>query len=205
MQIAVLTFDGFNELDSFVAAAIINRMKPFGWAAHITSPTERVTSMNGVTVERQRPLEFASEADAVIIGSGIKTREIAADQNLMARIKIDPARQLIGAQCSGTLLLAKLGLIGDLPACTDLTSKPWVIEAGVNVIDAPFFASGNVATAGGCLASQYLATWVIARLASMNDAGEAMHYVAPVGEKARYVEQAKSVVEPFIIQASAAA
>jgi transcriptional regulator GlxA family with amidase domain len=205
MQIAVLTFDGFNELDSFVAAAIINRMKPFGWAAHITSPTERVTSMNGVTVERQRPLEFASEADAVIIGSGIKTREIAADANLMARIKIDPARQLIGAQCSGTLLLAKLGLIGDLPACTDLTSKPWVIEAGVNVIDAPFFASGNVATAGGCLASQYLATWVIARLASMRDAGEAMHYVAPVGEKARYVEQTKSVVEPFIIQASAAA
>lgn len=205
MQIAVLTFDGFNELDSFVAAAIINRMKPYGWAAHITSPTERVTSMNGVTVERQRPLEFASEADAVIIGSGIKTREIAADENLMSRIKIDPARQLIGAQCSGTLLLAKLGLIGDLPACTDLTSKPWVIEAGVNVIDAPFFASGNVATAGGCLASQYLATWVIARLASMRDAGEAMHYVAPVGEKARYVEQAKSVVEPFIIQASAAA
>lgn len=205
MQIAVLTFDGFNELDSFVAAAIINRMKPYGWAAHITSPTERVTSMNGVTVERQRPLEFASEADAVIIGSGIKTREIAADENLMSRIKIDPARQLIGAQCSGTLLLAKLGLIGDLPACTDLTSKPWVIEAGVNVIDAPFFASGNVATAGGCLASQYLATWVIARLASMRDAGEAMHYVAPVGEKARYVEQTKSVVEPFIIQASAAA
>lgn len=106
MQIAVLTFDGFNELDSFVAAAIINRMKPYGWAAHITSPTERVTSMNGVVVERQRPLEFASEADAVIIGSGIKTREIAADENLMARIKVDPARQLIGAQCSGTLLLA---------------------------------------------------------------------------------------------------
>ncbi len=205
MQIAVLTFDGFNELDSFVAAAIINRMKGHGWAAHITSPTERVTSMNGVTVERQRPLEFASEADAVIIGSGIKTREIAADENLMARIQIDPARQLIGAQCSGTLLLAKLGLIGDLPACTDLTSKPWVIEAGVNVIDAPFFASGNVATAGGCLASQYLATWIIARLASMRDAGEAMHYVAPVGEKARYVEQTKSVVEPFILQASAAA
>lgn len=80
-----------------------------------------------------------------------------------------------------------------------------MIEAGVNVIDAPFFASGNVATAGGCLASQYLATWVIARLASMRDAGEAMHYVAPVGEKAGYVEQAKSVVEPFIIQASVVA
>jgi hypothetical protein len=39
VQIAVLTFDGFNELDSFVAAAILNRMKAKGWAAHITCPT----------------------------------------------------------------------------------------------------------------------------------------------------------------------
>ncbi len=205
MQIAVLTFEGFNELDSFVAAAILNRMRAHGWAAHITSPTEQVTSMNGVTIQRQKPLEFATEADAVLIGSGIKTREIAADADLLGRIKLDPTRQLIGAQCSGTLVLAKLGLIGDLPACTDLTTKPWVIEAGVKVIDAPFVAHGNVATAGGCLASQYLATWIIARGASMRDAEEAMHYVAPVGEKARYVDQAVSVVAPFITPEAAIA
>jgi transcriptional regulator GlxA family with amidase domain len=205
MQIAVLTFEGFNELDSFVAAAILNRMKAKGWAAHITSPTEQVTSMNGVTVKRQKPLEFAAEADAVLIGSGIRTREIAADPALLSRIRLDPSRQLIGAQCSGTLLLAKLGLIGDLPACTDLTTKPWVIEAGVQVIDAPFVAHGNVATAGGCLASQYLATWMIARGASTRDAEEAMHYVAPVGEKARTVEHALAVVAPFLPEADALA
>nr|AIA17517.1 Putative amidotransferase [uncultured bacterium] len=198
MQIAVLTFDGFNELDSFVAAAILNRMKAKGWAAHITSSTPAVTSMNGVTVQRQKPLEFASEADAVLIGSGLKTRDIAANADLLARIKLDPSNQLIGAQCSGTLLLAKLGLIGELPACTDLTTKPWVIDAGVNVIDAPFVAHGNVATAGGCLASQYLATWIIARGASIEDATEAMHYVAPVGEKNLYISQALSVVIPFL-------
>jgi len=198
MQVAVLTFDGFNELDSFVAAAIINRMKAFGWAAYIAAPSEQVTSMNGLTIQRQKPLEFAAEADAVLIGSGSMTREIARDAALLARIRLDPARQLIGAQCSGTLLLAKLGLVGGLPACTDLTTRPWVIEAGVDVLDAPFVAHGNVATAGGCLASQYLATWIIARGASMGAAQEALHYVAPVGEKAPYVERAVSVVAPFI-------
>lgn len=202
MQIAILTFDGYNELDSFIAAGILNRMRGQGWTAHITAPTEEVTSMNGVTVRRQRPLEFAFEADAVLIGSGIKTREIAANADLLARMKLDPSRQLIAAQCSGTLLLAKLGLIGNLPACTDLTTKPWVVEAGVKVIDAPFIAHGNVATAGGCLASQYLATWMIARGASMQDAEEAMHYVAPVGEKALYVDWATKVVSPFIAEES---
>lgn len=198
MKIAVLTFDGFNELDSFIAAGILNRMKPKGWAAYITSPTEQVTSMNGVTVTRQRPLSFAKDADAVIIGSGIKTREIASDPDLLRQLELDPKRQLIAAQCSGTLVLAKLGLIGDLPACTDLTTKPWVIEAGVRVIDAPFVAHGNVATAGGCLSSQYLATWMIARGASWQDAADAMHYVAPVGEKEQWIERASAAVGKFL-------
>ncbi|UNU41904.1 AraC family transcriptional regulator [Sphingopyxis sp. YF1] len=198
MQIAVLTFDGFNELDSFVAAAILNRLRERGWEAHITSPTPQVTSMNGATIERQRSLDFATDADAVIIGSGIRTREIAADAALLGAIRLDPERQLIGAQCSGTLLLAKLGLIGDLPACTDLTTRPWVIEAGVEVLDAPFVAHGNVATAGGCLASQYLAAWIIARLAGPREAEAALHYVAPVGEKAVYVDRAMAAVRPFL-------
>ena len=204
MQIAVLTFDGFNELDSFIAAAILNRVKAKGWKAHITSPSAEVTSMNGITVQRQQPLEFAREADAVIIGSGVKTREIVADAALLSRIALDPSRQLIAAQCSGTLILAKLGLIGDLPACTDLTTKPWVIEAGVRVLDAPFVAHGNVATAGGCLSSQYLAAWMIARGGSIEDMQAAIHYVAPVGEKAETVERVMSVIAPFLAPARAA-
>lgn len=198
MQIAILTFEGFNELDSFIAAAILNRMRPHGWKAYITSPAAQVTSMNGVTVTAEKPLSFAGQADAVIIGSGVRTRDIAVDADLLAQIQLDPARQFIGAQCSGTLLLAKLGLIGDLPACTDLTTKPWVVEAGVNVIDSPFFASGNIATAGGCLASQYLATWMILRGGTRTDAEAALHYVAPVGEKEDYVRHALAVVEPYV-------
>ncbi len=129
---------------------------------------------------------------------------LSADAALLARIVLDPTRQLIGAQCSGTLLLAKLGLIGGLPACTDLTTKPWVIEAGVEVLDAPFIAHGNVATAGGCFASQYLATWLIARLATITDAREAIHYVAPVSEKEAYIAQALAAVTPFLSLSEAA-
>ncbi len=150
MNIAILTFDGFNELDSLIALGILNRVKRAGWNVRLACPAPEVTSMNGVTVRAQTTLEDAANADAVIIGSGMKTRDVAADPALMARIRLDPARQLIAAQCSGTLLLAKLGLLGAVPACTDLTTKPWVIEAGVEVLNQPFFAQGNVATAGGC-------------------------------------------------------
>lgn len=59
-------------------------------------------------------------------------------------------------------------LLEDDPACTDLLTKPWVQEAGVEVLNQPFYADGNVATAGGCLSSQYLAAWVIARFGGID-------------------------------------
>lgn len=196
MHIAILTFEGFNELDSLIALGILNRIKTPGWRVTLSCPAASVTSMNGVTVHAQSSLEEACTADAVIVGSGMRTREIVDSPELMARLQLDPARQLIGAQCSGTLILAKLGLLGGVPACTDLTTKPWVQEAGIEVINRPFYAQGNVATAGGCLASQYLAGWIIARLEGEEAARNALHYVAPVGEKEEYVARAMGNIVP---------
>lgn len=198
MHIAILTFEGFNELDSLIAYAILNRIHRPDWRVSIASPAARVTSMNGLVIDSQIDLQQACAADAVIVGSGMRTREVVADEALMAQLRLDPARQLLAAQCSGTLLLAKLGLLDGVAACTDLTSKPWVQEAGVRVLDQPLFARGNVATAGGCLASTYLAAWVIVRLLGLDEARQALYYVAPVGEKAQYLAGAMAAVGPYL-------
>lgn len=198
MHIAILTFDGFNELDSLVALGILNRVKKPGWRVSIACPAAHVTSMNGVVLEAQSSLADAAAADAVLIGSGLKTRDVVADAALMAQLRLDPKRQLLGAQCSGTLVLAKLGLLDAVPACTDLITKPWVQEAGVEVLNQPFFARDNIATAGGCLGSQYLASWVIARLEGIPAARDAMHYVAPVGEKDEYIARMLRNVTPYL-------
>ncbi|MEU8758956.1 DJ-1/PfpI family protein [Streptomyces sp. NPDC048659] len=194
MRVAVVTFDGFNELDSFIAAALINRCRADGLEAFITTPTPVVTSMNGVEVTGQRPMEFLTEADVVLIGSGVKAREVVADDRLVSRLRLDPARQLIGAQCSGALVLARLGLLGSMPVCTDVKSRPFVEALGVTVLDAPFHAEGNIATAGGCLASQYLATWVVTRTLGEDAARDVVDYVAPVGENRETVERALRAV-----------
>ncbi|UTH30234.1 DJ-1/PfpI family protein [Ectopseudomonas hydrolytica] len=198
MHIAILTFEGFNELDSLIAFAILNRIRRPDWRVSIASPAARVTSMNGLVIDSQIDLQQACAADAVIVGSGMRTREVVVDEALMAQLRLDPARQLLAAQCSGTLVLARLGLLDGVAACTDLTSKPWVQEAGVQVLDQPLFARGNVATAGGCLASTYLAAWVIARLVGLDEARQALHYVAPVGEKAQYLAAAMAAIGPYL-------
>ena len=199
MHIAILTFEGYNELDSLIALGVLNRIRSDDWRVTIATPTARVTSMNGVTVEQMTSLEEAVEADAVIVGSGIATREVVETPAIMQILGgLDPGRQLIAAQCSGALILAKLGLLRDVPACTDLVTKPWVIAAGVRVLNQPFFAKGNIATAGGCLASQYLAAWVITRLLGRDEAVGALHYVAPVGEKQDYIDRAWRNIEPYL-------
>jgi hypothetical protein len=86
--------------------------------------------------------------------------------------ELDPSRQLIGAQCSGTLMLARLGLLKAVPACTDLSTKPWVLEAGVKVLNQPSHAAGNLATT-------------------------AIDCVAPVGEKEQYVKRALANIAPY--------
>ena len=208
MHIAILTFDAFNDLDSLVAFAMLNRIALLGdadWRVRIASPTPRVTSMNGLTIDAHEDLSRIGDADAVLVGSGMKTRDVAANPAIMGQLRLNPARQLLAAQCSGTYLLGQLGVLNGVPACTDLTSKPWVVASGVDVVNQPFAARGNVATAGGCMAAQYLVTWLVARLKGIDAAREVLHYFAPVGEKDIYVERALAHVVPTLAPEALAA
>jgi len=199
MKIAIVTFDGFNEIDSILAAHILNRVESPGWKAEITASTETVISMNGVVISAQRPLEFVSDADAVVFGSGRETRQVIEEPSIMSRIKLSPEHQLVASQCSGALVLARLKLLRDMPACTDAWTKPELEAAGVKVLERPFYAEGNIATAGGCLSAQYLATWIIWRLIGKEAAIEALNYVVPVGEQQEYISRAIDAVAPYVI------
>ncbi len=197
MNIAILTFEGFNEIDSFVSHHILTRVDAKDWNVAIACPSETVTSTGGVRVFAQHPLEFANDANAVLFGGSPRSRQIVEDRAIMSRLKLDPKRQLIGSQCAGAWFLAKLGLLENRPVCTSLASRAGIEALGIRVLDQPFVAGGNVASAGGCLASPYLAAWVIARLLGREAAESALRIVAPVGQKSQYVASVLEVVSPF--------
>ena len=196
MRIAIATFEGFNEIDSFVALNILNRVRRDNWKAEIVAPSEYVTSMNGVVIKSQQPFSFINQADAVLFGSGTMTRTVAKDKALMSQINLDPSRQLIGSQCSGALILKQLGLVENTLVCTDSTTAPWLIEAGAQVIKKAFSVEGNIATAGGCLSSQYLAAWIIHRQLGSKVMTEILSSVAPVGEENSFTQHILSVTQP---------
>jgi putative intracellular protease/amidase len=225
MHIALLTFDGFPELDVFVALGLLNRIQRPGWRVSIAAPAASVTSRHGHVVAAPTRLDELARADAVLVTGGpapvglapgptpdptpgcVPSR--APDTEAIHGLRLDPTRQLVGAQGAGTLLLARLGLLGGVhgavPGCTDAATRSEVEDAGVEVLDMPFYAQGGIATASGGLASAYLAAWVIARTEGADVAREALRAIAPLGEEASFADRAMAHVTPCLPIAGAAA
>jgi len=193
MKIAIVTLEGFNELDSFVALSILNRAKGDGVHAEIVGAGKTVTSMNGVCVSVQKPLSFAQDADAVLLGSGIYSRDHINDPEIMKHLSLDPSRQLIGAQCSGVLFLYRMGL---LPATvtTDNKTRPLIARTDAVIEDRPLVAQGNIVTSGGCLSSSYLAGWFLAKAVGLEKAISILETVAPVGQQSQFAKQAREII-----------
>jgi len=161
---------------------MLNRVRVDGWSVKILGDSEVHISATGMPVQPHGRIEEANDADAVIFISGQGTRDRILDEAWLSKFDLNPGRQLIGSICSGALILAKLGLLEGRRATTYPTTKNLLESLGVNVVEEPFIASGNVATAGGCLAQQYLVRWVVEHLADAEWADLIVRSIQPVGE-----------------------
>lgn len=205
MQIAVVAYDGFNELDVFANLHMlgrVSRVRPGAESSvQLAGQGARLRSMYGVEVACTRTLAFAREADVVVIGSG-GTQAALRDAAFMAELRLDPCRQLIASQCSGALILHQLGLLAGAPACTDATYRPQLEAAGVRVLDQAFFARDNVATVGGCFAAAQLSAWVLWRMFDRATAEATLRSLAPVGREAAFSSSVLDAVAPYVAPAA---
>lgn len=186
-QVDILTLDGFNEIDSFVALNILNRADKV--RAELVSMSDTAKSMNGVVVSTEDKFNGLSSADAVLVGSGINSRQYAADPLFLQRLRLDPQAQLIGSQCSGALILHAKGLLPKMAVSTDDATRPALERMGAMVSRQSFTCHDRVATAGGCLSSIVLSAWVLTELLGERSAKAALRQVAPIGNKDEFVEE----------------
>jgi putative intracellular protease/amidase len=182
MKIGIVIFDQFTDIDLFLMWDLFNRVRLPGWDVRILGEHSQHVSATGLTTATHGKLEEANEADAVLFVSGQGTRAKMIDRDWLSRFHLDPERQVIGSICSGALLLGALGLLKEKTATTYPTVKPVLESLGVMVEEKPFIAHGNIATAGGCLAVQYLAGWVIEKKADRSWRDLILKSIQPVGE-----------------------
>jgi transcriptional regulator GlxA family with amidase domain len=171
MHVVIVAFDGFTDIDLFMPWDLFNRVQDpvyaaytGSWRVSICADAPQVSSYSGLRIDVHGPLSWARDSDAVFFVSGPGSRKKLADAPFLNELRLDPSRQMIAGIDSGVLLLAKLGLLEGLSATTYPSVFPELEAMGIRAEHRAMVVHGNIATGGGCPATQDLAGWIVERL-----------------------------------------
>jgi transcriptional regulator GlxA family with amidase domain len=181
MRIALITFDGFTDIDVVLPWDLLHRAREPSWEVRILGTSDHHVSATGLPIPTHGRLEDAADADVVLVSSGAGARLLATEPHEVHRLGLDESRQMIGSMCSGALVLAAAGLLQGRTATTYPTAVEDLRAFGVDVVEKPFVRHGNVATAAGCLAAQDLVGWVIETHLGAERRNEVLRSIQPVG------------------------
>jgi transcriptional regulator GlxA family with amidase domain len=188
MHIAIVAFEGFTDIDLVMPWDLFHRVKDpeyanftGPWRVSVCANSREICSYSGLSIRTHGPLSWAREAEAVFLVSGPGSRKALNEPAFIEELRLDPSRQIIAAIDSGVLILAKLGLLKGLTATTYPSVFPELEAMGIKAEHMPLVVHGNIATGGGCLATQDLAAWIVGRLAGPEAARAILDSVAKVG------------------------
>jgi transcriptional regulator GlxA family with amidase domain len=184
MNIGIVVFDGFTDLDFYLPWDLLNRVRLMKlaqeWNVLILGDQPQFKSAAGLPLVSNKPYEFANQCDAVLFCSGPQTRTLIKDQKFLGQFHLDSSKQVIAAIDSGSLLLAALGLLNGTKATTYPTAFTELESLGAIPVKASFVEDKGVATASRCLSGDRLALWMIERLAGKSVADQVFETVRPL-------------------------
>src|SRR6059058_3322936 len=173
--IDIVLFDGVDELDAVGPLEVLRGAAAQGadLAVRLVTRTQplEVTGNHGLRLAADAVYEPG--ADVLLVpGGGWIAR---ADQGAWAEAErgdwlplIKAAAEsgvLLAGVCTGVMLLARAGIVGDRPATTHQGAKPDLEAAGVKVLDERVVDAGGLVTAGGVTSGIDLGLHLVERLA----------------------------------------
>ena len=193
MQIDIVLYDGFDELDGLAPYEVFRSAAAFG--ADIRADlvgahgAATITGNHGARLIVDRGPSDA--CDMVLVpGGGWNTRsDIGAWGEaqrgvLPARIAaLHAAGKTVASVCTGGMLLVAAGLVQGRPATTHHSALEDLRASGANVIDARVVDDGDVITAGGVTSGIDLALLIVERHAGRDIADRVareIEYTSPV-------------------------
>lgn len=183
MKVVIVAFDGFTDIDVFLPWDLLNRVKlrHADWQVKIIGSKATHRSVCGIELPMQGDLTECATADVVFFASGPGTRAIIKDPEQLKQYQLNADTQLICSMCSGSLILAALGLLDGQKATTYPTSAEILRTYNVEVVELPLVVNGNIATAAGCLAAISLVSWIIDTKLNVQIREDVIASVQPVG------------------------
>ncbi len=202
MRIDILVFDGFDELDVIGPFEVLQNAAAAGAdfsTRLVTRQTiEAVTASHGLTI---RPhATFAPGADIVLVpGGSWVTRsdvgvwgEVQRGEWLPLLAQSAEEGALMASVCTGAMLLAYAGVIGQRRAGTHHSAWDDLAATGATVVRDRVVDDGTLITAGGVTSGIDLALWVVERFVSPALADH-------VADQMEYLRRSRPVTAPPLL------
>ncbi|RBI63204.1 DJ-1/PfpI family protein [halophilic archaeon] len=174
MKVAILLYEGFDELDAIGPFEVLENAANVGADCRTSLCTlddrERVAASHGLGVEVDDRLDDLSPDLLVVPGGGWNDRSEAgawteAEQGAVpdAVAAANDAGTTVASVCTGAMLLARAGLLDGRPAATHASALDDLRASDAEVVDARVVDDGDVLTAGGVTSGLDLALHLVER------------------------------------------
>ncbi len=174
MNIQIILFDGFDELDAIAPFEVLRQAAALGADLHVDLVTldgSPVTASHGLQVQPHAAVDLDQDLDILIVpGGGWGDR---AEQGAWAEAQkgdipgiiahLHDKGTLLASVCTGAMLIAESGLLKHRPATTHHVAIADLKAAGVELVDARVVDDDDVITAGGVTSGLELALWLVER------------------------------------------
>jgi len=140
-----------------------------------------VTARNGLKIVPDYTLEDCPEPDYLVIPGGAGTRALIENQTALTWISHQAAQcENILSVCSGSLVLAKIGLLNGLKATThrEVLSELSTLAPKTEIIkDKRFVDNGKIITSAGVAAGIDMCLYMVQRLFGDDVASDSARYI----------------------------
>lgn len=174
-RIDICVYDGIDELDAVGPLEVLRGAVALGADLDVRlvtrTPARLVTGTFGLRLEPDGVFEPGVAGVVVVPGGGWATR---ADRGTWGEVRrgdwlpllsaAADAGSLMTSVCTGAMLLAHAGVIGDRPATTHHLAKDDLRATGATVLDERVVDAGTLVTAAGVTSGIDLALHLVERL-----------------------------------------
>lgn len=164
MHVAILLYDGFDDLDGIGPFEVFSHAQHVGAdlevGVYTLAPQETVTSGHGLPITPDGTLPEAPDI-VVVPGGGLSEADEDALPDALVRLHANGTTMT--SVCTGGLHLARAGITDGRPAITHREALEDLEAAGAEVVEARVVDDGDLVTAGGVTAGIDLALHLVER------------------------------------------
>ena len=175
MNIHIVLFDGFDELDAIAPFEVLKNAAAAGADVQVElvtlDDTKEITAAHGLQIHVEGRLENGPRPDILIIpGGGWNNRapcgartEVERGELPAAIARLHSEGTIIASVCTGAMIVASAGLTVNRPATTHHGAVEELRATGAKIISARVVDDGDLVSSGGVTSGLDLALWLVER------------------------------------------